>query len=195
MNQSGNKRTGKVSAIFFAALAFNLVVAGVYAFIFIQIRQENVRIAELSNAILTQMARQDILQATKERVAETVAEREKLDHYFISKDSVVPFLNSLQSLGIENGLSVKLNMVDIEPSPVSEDTFEVVKISLEALGSWSDGYRFLSLIELMPLKVSVARADLQKNVGAEPSVNADKKSPSRSYPWRLTIDMAILKLK
>lgn len=186
---------GKVLAVFLAAVALNIVAVSVYAFIFVQIRQKNADTAELSNNILAQMARQDILQATKERVAETTAEREKLDNYFIGKDGVVPFLNSLQALGNDNGLSVKLNMVDIEPSPVSADTFEVVKISLEALGSWSDGYRFLSLIELMPLKVSVTRADLQKNVDTEPAVNTNKKSLPRSYPWRLTVDMAILKLK
>jgi len=193
MNLFGLKKIRKITAVFIIALAFNFAVLGLYVFVFLQIRQKNVNIAELSDAISRQIEQQDILRATKEKVAQTSAEREKLDQYFIDKDGVVPFLNSLQSLGVSNGLSVKLSAVTIEPSPVSKDIFEVVKISVEALGSWTDAYRFLSLVELMPLNVSIIRADLNKNTEIKPSVGA--KSQTRNFSWRLSLDIGILKLK
>ena len=183
----------KARKVFFTALCVNLLVASVYSYIFIKIRQKNQHIAALTSSIEALTAQKENLKSIKINFSETASLRNQIDGYFIAKDGVVQFLNSIESLGADNNLALKIVSVGVEPAALSGDIFEVVNVSIEVSGAWSDVYRFAALLELLPLKVSVGRVDLEKVVSQ--LTGAAKKSGTPTPPWKGTFDIGVLKLK
>ncbi len=192
------KSLGKSGTFFCVILAIDLLLAGCYAYIFMKIRQKNDYVAEANANALSEVEKKDSLKSVKDTVAETVQERGKIDTYFIPKDGVVAFLNSVQELATLNKLEMKIISVGIAPSAAS-DALEIVKINLEGVGVWADAYRMLALLELMPTGISVERANVEQVTGAVAPASTGKssqKTPASSAPqWKLTLDVSVLKLK
>lgn len=177
---------GKSQKVFFTVLCANLLMVSIYSYIFIEIRQKNQLIIETSSAIETLTAQKESLKSVEKTVSETSSLREKIDKYFIPKDGVVQFLDSIESLGAGNNLAIKIVSVSVDPSSVSPDIFEMVNVRIEVSGAWSDAYRFAALVELMPFKISVGRVNLEKI-----SVKGDK----AGLLWKGSLDIGVLKLK
>jgi len=184
----------KTWKVFFIALCLNLILVSAYSYIFIKVGQKNQNIAELTSAIEALTAEKENIKSIKETISETAPLRQQIDGYFIAKDGVVQFLNSIQSLGAGNQLGLKVLSVSVGPAPITPDIFELVNVGVEVSGSWSDVYRFAALVELLPFKVYLGRVDLEKvSSGA---LVADSKSAKLPVPpWKGTLDMGILKLK
>jgi len=180
--------------ILFIALCVNLIVVSAYSYILIKIGQKNRHIAELSRTVETLVNQKANLKLAEETVSETALLREQIDRYFIPEDGVVQFLNSLQSLGADNNLELKIISVAIDQATLSPDIFESVNVNVEIFGTWSNVRRFTALIELMPLKIYLNRIDLEK-VTDETSSGGSKNDSAPFYQWRGVLDLRVFKLK
>ncbi len=187
-----NKFTAK--KIFLLALIFSVCVIVMYSLLFVTIIRKNTALASLAENVKSQMAEKNTLTSLKEKVEATEASREKIKNYFIQKDAVVPFLNSIQALGEDNGLDLKIGDVTLEDAPMWEDVFESVKMKIEVVGDWSDVRRFVSLIDLLPFKVIIDQVNLEKVV-AEGSSNGGKKVALADLGWKGIMEIRVLKFK
>ncbi len=186
----------KISKIFWAVLCVNLVAAGIYSLIFIKIEQKTQASAELSTKIADLTLQKDTLQSIKKNISETSDLRNKIDSYFVSKDGMVDFLNLINDLGAENNLTSKVISVGIEPASMSPDTLEVIRANVQVYGTWADVYHFSTLLELLPLKISVNRFNLEKFSDNNSGSTQNQKNASVSLrPWTGSFDIAVLKLK
>lgn len=184
----------KSQKVFLAALFFSLLVMGLYCYAFIKVFKKNEQIALLESQIKVRTEENNNLTSIKERIADTVSARAKLNSYFIPKDGVVPFLNGFESLAEENNLLLKVDSVAIEDEAAAPNLFEHVKLSAEVTGAWSDVYRFSKLIELMPLKVAVDMVDFEKILRQTEALTPKQKVPA-DPGWKGTFDIRVLKLK
>ncbi len=189
----------KAKKVFFISLAASILIVGAYWYTFVKILRENIQVAALSSSIQALTKQRDVLASLSDRVKSTEDDRSKIDGYFIPRDGVVVFLNKLQSLADENGLDMAVNSVAIEDSPLSPDIFEVVDVSFTGIGEWSNVYRFVSLINLMPLKIFVDGVDLEWSSDSAASANGlvfSKKKGSATHPlWKAVVDLRVMKLK
>ena len=179
---------------FFTALVFAVAVIVAYSFLFFIILNENRVLASLVAKVDSEKTEKDALSSLKDRVEETEVGRGEITDYFIPKDGVVPFLNRIQALGEENFLNLKVSEVDIEDSPMWEDSFESVKMKVQVVGEWQDVYNFVSLIDLLPLKIIVDRMDLEKVIEGTSSDGAKKKTVT-SGEWRGIMEVRVFKFK
>lgn len=183
-------RITKTKKILLLVLLLNFVVAGFYYFIFSKIREKNEHIAIIENNVIAESAKANMLALAKTRVTETAAKREALEQFFVRKDSVVPFLNYIQTLAADTNVKMKISTVSIEPID-NNDSFEILRLNFEVSGEWRNLYLFGALIELMPYKVMLIKADLEKS---ERVLSSDKKS-SEKPSWKGDFSMNVLKLK
>jgi hypothetical protein len=191
MKNQATKSHSKVWGIFILALCINILAAGAYSFIYFKIQQNSKHFAELSDEIDLLEAKKKNLKSVKNDIFETTALRDEIDNHFIPKDGVVNFLNSIQALGAKTNLKLEVGSVSVEPlSPVSE-IFENVNVKMNFSGKWPNVYRFLAVTELMPFKVTVDEAGLDKVSGAVP----DDKKIRVEDTWKGTLNIGVLKIK
>lgn len=200
MKIPGLASASKTWKFFFTTLLINILVAGAYSYAFVKIGQENQRVSDLSASVKSLTEQKENLSLIKKTLSDTASMRGQLDGYFVPKDGVVQFLNSVESLGNKNNLDVKILSVTADPADLSPDLFESVKASVEVSGTWSDVYRFASLAELLPFKISASRVDLEKISGeTKSSVSAtsagSKKPATAASFWKGTLDLNVLKFK
>lgn len=99
---------------------------------------------------------QDMLGSQSELVAtvsNTEYQRSLIDSYFISETSFVPFIEQLEELATSTG-------VQLEKGALAGGDGSLT-FTFRTEGSFNDTYYFLSLIERIPVGLTIERADLQ----------------------------------
>jgi len=111
---------------------------------------------------------------------DTVADREKLHHYVVSRDGVTSFLELVELVGREQGLVVDTKSVTLEPLE-GEDAFESLVVTVAFEGSYSDTKTMLALMESLPLQVRIQATSLSRG--------------SDDSSWQSTLTMQVTKEK
>jgi len=186
---------GRASKVFLTAILLNLVVAGVYLFVFVKLQQKIEQIAELKESMSSLALKKNNLELDKKNINETSLLRAQSNNYFISKDGVVKFLNLIQSISTENKLTSTVVAVDEKPSVLYPEIFETLNIKMEVFGTWADVLHFSTLVELLPYKVLISRVSLEKLPSDGSSVSSGLKKTTVSRPWRGVLDFSVVKLK
>lgn len=191
--------SSKVKQVFFTALVASVLIVGAYVYTFVLILDKNRQVSEFSASVQNLTEQKNNLISLKDRAKNTEKERSQIDSYFVSQNGVVAFLNRIQSLAEENGLDMAVSSVAIGDSPISPDIFEIIKLSFTCIGEWSDAYRFMSLIDVMPLRIFVDNAGVEVLADIDTLDNASlssKKKATSSRPlWKASFDLRVMKLK
>lgn len=186
--------TKKAWNIFCLAVIANVVIVSVYVYIFLQIKEKNQNIASLTDEIAVLSDRKKNLQSVKKIVSDTAVLHSQIDKYFIKKDGVVQFLNSIQALGVENNLSTKITSVAIGQMASTSEVMELLTADVQVAGVWTDVYKFASLLELMPIQLTVERVDYGKATGDSTVLDSKGKS-KKAPPWSAVFAVKAIKLK
>lgn len=182
--------------IFVAAIFSAIIIVGAYCYLWTKIIQKTRNVGVLLGEVEALNIEKEVFAAIKGRIEETVSVREKLAGFFIPKDGVVSFLNMIQALGAENKLEFRVDSVTIEDEAEAPETFENVKLNIEAEGAWADIYRFVALVELLPLRVFADKIDLQvSSDGTRSGSTSKNKAPLNGQNWTGNISLRVLKLK
>lgn len=177
------KKTKKLFLTFLVLSVFGLAF-DITVFFVIKQRTEAVSIAENQLALAAEKA--NSLKSVKALMDDTAERRAKVGTFFIKDDKVVDFLDSLDTLGTQNGVKLAINSVAVAPlSKTSSSYLEQLNIKVQVEGSWSNVYRFLTLLETMPYKVSWGRVGFDQVSG----------SAGKQSIWQGVFDVSIVKLK
>lgn len=188
-----------------------VLVLGGYYFLFALIKSKNEKVSLFSQEIDLYLERES-MRRTTEKTAEELSEKiQKLDSYFLHKDEVVPFIESIESAGSKSGVVVNIASVGVIGPQIVESASvggsadgkkdETLELRLDARGSWGNVVNFVSYIENLPYKVSVERAVFHRGssvstffgAGENSAVSAGGKSIAPE--WSVTIEMSVLTLK
>lgn len=176
------KRTSTIT-IFTASLA--VLSVGFFIFFLYLVYQKNSEVSLLSQELEIAAREENSGIAMKRLLTNTNVEREKLDGYFLKSDTIVSFIESIESLSKLAKVDTSVNNVGIDQGG-SKDTFEYVSLSGTAEGSFNNLYWLLSLIESMPMKLEVSKVFVEK-------MPTDPKS--KEAKWRMVFIVRALKLK
>ena len=95
-----------------------------------------------------------------------------LEGFVVSDDTLVPLLDSIESIGQELGLESEiLSVEDASLAPTSRarsrenQEAKLLRIVVEAKGSWSGVFNFTKALENLPYKVTVEEVNLSKDEG------------------------------
>lgn len=81
-----------------------------------------------------------------------------LESHFVKSSNIVPFLNMIETLAQEAGVSVQINSINIK-----KDNSELM-VDLKASGSFELIYKFLTLLENFPHELDFISMNMQKSL-------------------------------
>ena len=178
-----------------AVLAFALVV-GNY-FMFSSIKNSNKKASELSQQVgIYEQKRSSFSGANG--VSDIRSLIEKIASYFLGKDDAVLFIERVEKEARDGGVALTIRSVGTENFGKTDEkskvdpTKELVRLKLEAKGTWRHTIRFISFIEHLPYKVVLEDVNFTRMVEGESSPKAKALA---SPLWRATIELTVLKNK
>ena len=159
-----------------------LAVTG-YVFLFQDLRHVNATNAGLTRDTNAILAEQSQIGTIRQSLSDTDARRSTLSSYFVDPNNIVPFLETIEGYGKTAGVTTKFSGVQLGDKPTRLD------VTVDANGSFTDVYRFVSMLEAAPYEITVSQADIETAVppGLEPAGTAP-----HSTGWDATIVFSVL---
>jgi len=145
----------KTLIIFVAVLVLNIALAGAYLFAFNIVKIQSEKAAASTLALQAYQASGDRV-AVMQRIIEDVKNDElELDRHFVTEDSVVDFIEAIESAGDVAG-------VDLVLSGLRKDGENELAFSISANGSFQSLMNFMALMENMPFIIDAERVSLSR---------------------------------
>ncbi len=179
--------------IFMTAALSALAALALAAFLLLHVRSQGREIAALQDRIAFESSRSGRIADMKASLADTAALRAKLSSRFVTKDSVVDFLNGIEALAAKAGADLKVSSVTEEQSGSGDGPkLPVLHLSLAAQGSWKQVASFGEMLRLLPYQVSFAGVGFsaQRKTALDAKGNPVRSGPSR---WKADFDFTVLK--
>lgn len=161
------RQTTSVQPTIIVAILVIVSIVGYYVF-FSQIKEHNTETMELISEIEFTKQREQQLRNMKSTARETETDRTKLSTYFIKEESIVDFLEIIESFEEYTGAKVRVRTIG-KNDPGVYDTLEQLRLNLTVDGSWDEVYHFLVLIEALPYRVVVESIQLTASARQEDS--------------------------
>jgi len=154
--------TNRTVRILILALAAVIVAGGAYGWILTRVWQLRGDIVETANTADAR-AEEEARARSAERLLETTEEeRAKLASYFVTEDTVVQFIETLEALGDSADVSITIASVTIEEDS-SEGAAPALRVRFTAASSWQNVMYFTALIDALPFLVEIVGADFERS--------------------------------
>lgn len=180
----------------FTMSVLSLIVAALFVlgyFMYRDIRNKNEHISNLEQRLSLKSDKQSYLISTQTVLQNSKPDISRIENSIISKDGDVRFIENIESLARNSGLSITID--SLNSSDISEAVSgEVVglKIKAKTEGNWAGTYRFLAELESLPVKVKIDRFGLS-NTGSQ-AITTSKISNSGNS-WQSNFEIFVLKYK
>lgn len=140
---------------------FVLIIASIsamllYAALFFVIMEKGTNVASSLNALELALQKERQSREIKEVLRETEEERTQLDRFLVKSDMIVNFIERVEILGEHAEVSLAFSSVNVD-----EET-DTLLANIRTDGNFLDTFYFLSLLEAMPLRISLEEVTLQK---------------------------------
>jgi Tfp pilus assembly protein PilO len=145
------------------ALLVLLAVGGLYGFAYQQLEAGKEKAATLALQLDGRTVEFARLTQARAALASLASDEEALHQYSIRKESIVPFLEQIQSVGKPLGATVDVISVGDEKNPIHAR----VALSLTISGSFDAVMRTLGAIEYAPYDAVVTNASLDTIEGSK----------------------------
>ncbi len=193
------KNPSKTKKTLLVALILNILVWGIYGFVFFKIRSQNEHVSGLLGEANNDIRKDETLRTIKNSLSENKDFISHLDSYFVAKDGIVNFIEMLEDKGRESGVLLSIGSVSVEQDPkVKEDIKEILRLKVDASGSWKDVTYFLSVLENLPYVTEVNNVSFTRNGGGSGLLFDEEKNPDEnntSLGWKAYFEFTVLKLK
>lgn len=187
-----NYKSSKIILIILCILVIVIFVA--CYFVYGDIKNKNENYNFILHDLSFQNDKQDYLASKLKMVDDMGTEINAVDNSIISKNGEVGFIESLESLARENGLSIEISSLTLDNSVnLASSSINVFNIKAKTEGSWYGNYVFLSRLESLPFKVKinmVGLTDSSKDVVSD----ANNSNPTNNT-WQSVFDIGVLKYK
>ena len=161
--------------------------------LFLDIKGKNERISVIEHELSFQSNKQEYMVSMERVIQKADSDITRVNNSIIPSDGDVRFIESLETIAHDNGLSIDIDSLTFEDSrALASSSMTTLKVKAKTEGGWSGTYRFLFLIESLPIKVKIDKFTLN-NIKDEANLSADKVS-SRSA-WQSAFEMRVLKYK
>lgn len=197
-----------------------LLSIGVYVYVFLEVQRSGNEAQTIEQQIEAEYEKARRREAVRETLEETALEREALESRLAKDTTLVIFFEDLEALADEAGVetdfariseNVELDPITPEATPEggerkpvrdpASELLEWLQLDITATGTWTEVYRFLSFIELLPYETTQNNIRLQASPSqqTEAVINEEGEvvSPALSgeNEWKLSFTMRVLKLK
>lgn len=143
-----------------------------------------------SKDLLFQNDRQDYLFSAQKIIENLSSDIEHINDSIVSSDGEVEFIENLEEVAKESGLSIEINSILLETNPkLASSSVSILRVRAKTRGSWSNSYLFLSRLESLPYKVKINKFGL---VNSSEVISGSSRSSSI---WQSSFEIDVLKYK
>ncbi len=169
-----------------------LLVFVLYYFVYEDIKSKNQHVSTLSNDLSSQSAKRDYLILTQKVIQNIGIDINRINNSIIAKDGDVKFIENLESIARQNGLTMTIDSLVLADNPeFASSSITTLQIRAKTKGNWSGNYKFLVELESLPIKIRVNKFDLS-NTAVE--TGSDVKKAGVGI-WQSTFEISVLKYK
>ncbi len=145
-----------ITTIVLVVLLNGAVLAG-WLYLFSNLKKQNNFIREERQKILVSDKKLENSSSLKILMDEIVDKKQKIDSAFLNKESVVNFIENLESIAGKTGASIKIGNINI-------DNQEKKGLSLQfnLTGNFNQLFHYLILLENLPYLINIERMDFKK---------------------------------
>jgi hypothetical protein len=174
-----------------AAAAAMLAATGAYAFIWLGVyrAQRAVLVYRADGAEVREMRAR--ASALSRSLDETARERAALAGAFVGSGDAVPFIEAIESLARESGVSVRFEEVAESGEGENGSGFTLVHFKLATEGAFRSLLSFVRLLETMPYAARISEVALEAPSGAPGATDAGQ--GAEAAPWRAGIILEVLR--
>lgn len=150
-----------ITTIILVVLLNGVVLAG-WLYLFSSLKKQNNFIKEKQQKILVSDKKLENSNSLKVLMNEIVDEKQKIDSAFLDKESIINFIENLESISGKTGASIKIGNINI-------DNQEEKGLSLQfnLTGNFNQLFHYLILLEELPYLINIERMDFKKLVPNE----------------------------
>lgn len=180
---------------FYTFVFLNILIFASYGILFLVVKNKTEHAVSVLNDADRDIKKDEFLRNAKFIMLENQEEIEAINRYFVPRNGVPILLEHIERLGRESNVDLVISFVSVEQETRNKDDFkELLKIRLEAVGSWNNTVRFFSILENLPFRTSFESVIFSR-IGSEEEVifNGDLETGSSS--WKVSVDFSLLKLK
>ena len=167
------------------AIVVTLFVMSLYFYMSYSLGNMTLAVVETRGKVASLQTKNDMSEKLKKLDTDSSDDWKKLNMVFVQTDNVVPFIETLESLGTSVGSEVTVTAIDnVPPVKGGLATNGYVNAKVSARGSWASVIKTLMLAENIPYKVSISNVRV-----AQYSDATDK----TSAVWGVIFDISAVK--
>ncbi len=164
-----------------------------YVFLFNDIRTKNQNISEKSQYLSSEISREDYVLTTQRLLENYNDDINMIKSSIVSASGEVSFIESLELVARQNGLSIGIDSINVENDPKNSSTTMVtLKIKANTTGPWANTYKFVSQLESFVYKTKLNSLVLSK---LEDFSESGSKIPGKRNQWKASFELNVLKYK
>jgi len=150
--------TIKITAV---SIVLFIIASGSFAFIFLQTQQQGEKLVAQLDTLTEQRTQEEAFFRLRRVAEESSAERSKLSEYFFAGESEsIDFLNMVEQLAPEAGVTLETNSLNLIEGTESEDEKQWVEMGFSFEGSRSRVQNFITILEELPYVLKVITVDI-----------------------------------
>ena len=139
-----------------------LAACGAYVFVLWGTIRSIDEASALAQTLTKKRAQSETFLSLRHIVADTASARKEMDGYFIAKEGVVDFIEQIEKIGNNVGVTLMFTTVDVRKEENSAPSLNTLLLRFSATGSWERVVRFFTLVESLPYALSVTDARIEK---------------------------------
>lgn len=167
MQNNFPKKSFLISIIVFCVSLFLLI------FLYHVIVKNNKEIQSKEQQWKNEGLRREEVRTLDSSIKAIANERIQLETHFAQSSDVVPFLNTLEGLALRVNSKANVSAVSIT------DDRTALSVGLNATGTFSNLYRFLTLLENSPYELDFISMDIKKGAVADSATTGKSTSTSQ----------------
>ena len=143
-----------------------------------------------SDELTIEIKKEDTMSFMKHDIETGKAYQSQLYQYVLSKDGLVGFFKTLDTIVASSSVTSQVNAVGYEnTAALTAVSAQLVHVNITINGTWNNVIYFLKLLENYPLETNITGVSLQKY--ADYTVKGGKSIPQ----WSSTIDFTVVQLQ
>lgn len=166
------------------AIAVTIFVGSVYGYLYYKITFFSQKISEAQYVIESAKLAKEREKSFLDRYTSTASKWASLQNFFVHSDKVVNFIETIESLSEQSKGTVTISSIDadnLDNAPVGKEGS--IRMRINAKGSWNSVMKTLSLVEVLPYKITIN--NIRLNVANSDSLS----SKDTQKIWDLNFDL------
>ncbi len=132
------------------------VFCGIFYFLNLEINKKSLATEEISVKWLEESGKREEIRSLARGIKLVEKESLELEKHFAKNSDLVPFLDTIESLGVKLGGNIETTSVEITP-----DNLNLI-VGLKITGSFDSIYKFLNLLENAPYVLQITDMNMER---------------------------------